>query len=265
MIEDAPTADGTSDATDTAHLAVFGGSTALMLGLSEWTWTSPRDGVTDAPGYSRLGCGILTDGVRAGPSIERPAPAVDLDPERGSSRPPIECTDWQAEWSRAVTRNGVDIALVLFGAWDASDWKLDGDDEWRTVGDAVIDTLVRERLAEGIDLLVGSGAHQVILATTPTVGPGASGQARTERGVPIDHDERIHRFNELLRSVARDHPSVTLVEYGASIDALNPIESGRLMPDGVHPTDASAGEIWSDHLGPLVEDLLAGWNERDAT
>ena len=245
-------ADATAASADATHLAVFGGSTALMLGLSEWTWTNPREDLRDTSGYARLGCGVLTDGVRLTVGASDPADA-DTD---GSARPPTECVDWQSEWSKAVVDNDVDIALVLFGAWDTSDWKLDGDDQWRTVGDELIDEIVVARLREGIDVLVENGAERVLLATTPTIGPGESGRARAERAVPDDQDERTGRFNELLRTVAADHPAVSLIEYGDAIDALDPDESARLLPDGVHPTSDTSVEIWRRYLGPLVDQAL---------
>ena len=188
---------------------------------------------------------------------------VALTPEGGvwwegmTPAPPDECLDWQSHWSRAVLDNDVDVALVLFGAWDTADWLLDGDDRWRTVGDELIDAAVLEHLRNGVDELAANGAEQVILATTPRIGPGETGRARSERAVPDDQDKRTERFNELLRVVAAEHPAVTLIEYGAVLDALPDDESGRLLPDGVHPTEDTATEIWERYLGPLVDGALA--------
>lgn len=241
-------------AVDAVHLAIFGGSTALVLGLAEGDWVATRPGIDKSDGYARLGCGLLTDGARR-TFADTPDPASDE--ARDLLRPPVECLDWPTEWTNAATSNPVDVALLLFGGWDISDWQLDGDDEWRTIQDELIATAVEQRLVEGIDLLTEHGTRQVILATTPLVGPGESGRAREERSVPDDLDERTARFNDLLREVAADHPAVTLIEYGEVIDAIEPDESSRLLPDGVHPTEDTAREIWDRYLGPLVEQALA--------
>ena len=133
---------------------------------------------------------------------------------------------------------------------------LDGDDRWRTITDEVVARIVEEQLHEGIDRLTGHGVRTIILATTPTIGPGESGRVHEERLVPADQVERTRRFNDLLRAAAADRPEVQVIEYGEVIDQLAPEESGRLLPDGVHPTAASAGEIWQEHLGPLVDDVI---------
>ena len=260
-----PAADGADEdlagalagSSDALHLAVFGGSNALVLGLEEANWIDAHPDLRPANGYARLGCGLLTDGARVSTAdIQARASANDLDVDIDQLRPPVECLDWPAEWSNAVSTNGVDVALVMFGAWDTADWLLDGDDRWRTITDEVVARVVDERLREGIDRLTGHGARQVILATTPLIGPGEDGRVREERGVPQDQQDRTQRFNDLLRAVAAERTDVSVIEYGEVIDALDPEESGRLLPDGVHPTAESAGEIWQRHLGPLVDDVI---------
>lgn len=256
-----PTADDVADerdeSADALHLAVFGGSTALVFGLEEPNWVASRPDLRPVDGYARLGCGLLTDGARVSSAdVQARASANDIDVDIDQLRPPVECLDWPSAWSDAASTSGVDVALVMFGAWDTADWLLDGDDRWRTITDEVVAGIVEEQLREGIDRLTGHGVRQVILATTPSIGPGESGRVHEERLVPADQDERTRRFNDLLRAVATDRPDVRVIEYGEVIDQLEPEESGRLLPDGVHPTAASAGEIWQQHLGPLVDDVL---------
>ena len=232
---------------------MFGGSTALVLGLAEPDWTVSRDDLEKADGYARLGCGLITEGARITTADSQVRDTHDVE----LLRPPVECTDWPSEWSNAVGANRVDVALLLFGAWDTADWLLDGDDQWRTIGDDVIAAQVEARLNEGIDVLTAGGTRQIIVATTPHIGPGETGRARSELDVPEDQDERTDRFNDLLRAVAAERSDVALIEYGEHIDQLDEAESGRLLPDGVHPTEETAREIWRDHLGPLVDGALA--------
>ncbi len=246
---------GTEPQPGAARLGVFGGSSALVLGLAAGYWTETRDDIDVADGYARLGCGLLTDGARVSPLDPEGRAKVGTD-DTSMLRPPVECLDWPSRWSDATRTNDVDVALVLLGTWDTADWFLDDDHVWRTIEDPVIEQATRARLIEAIDELTASGSHQVILASIPRIGPGDDGRARLVRGFPDDQDERTRQFNDLLRSVADERDDVGFVDFGDSMDALSPEESGRLLPDGVHATPDTAPEVWQSILGPLVAEAM---------
>jgi hypothetical protein len=92
----------------------------------------------------------------------------------------------------------------------------------------------------------------VLIATTPAVGPGASGRARAERGLRADHARRVEIYNSLVRSVAASNDRVDVLEYGALIDGLDAETSAAWLPDGIHPTDAASLTVWDQLIGPAV-------------
>ncbi len=231
--------------------ALFGGSTAVMLGGRVWDWASTSSAVRPVPGSSQLGCGLLTGGERV---FGRAA-----DGSLEYARPDDYCFGWEQRWADSVTEHGTQLAVVLTGVWDTADWRLDGEDAWRSIGDPYFDQLVRERLRLAVDVLNSRGAY-VLLGTTPQVGFGSDGTARTGRGIGDDHADRIALYNELVREVAEQHPMVGVVDYGAFIDGLGPERSAQWLPDGIHPTREHALEIWQTFLGPAVEDVAARWH-----
>ncbi len=231
-----------------ARLAMFGGSTAVMLGAAAWPWSDSSSALRPVPGLSQLGCGLLTDGERVF--------ARNADGSLDSSPPDDYCLEWAPNWSAALEREHANIALLMAGVWDTADWRFPGDEAWRTIGDADFDAMLRSRMAAAIETLA-AGDRTVVVATTPVVGSGRDGTAWTNRGLGDDHPERVARFNALLHEVAAEHPGTWVLDYGAYVDAMTPEESAVRFPDGIHPTETAALDIWREFLGPSLEGIVA--------
>lgn len=230
-------------------VAMFGGSTAVMLGGRIWDWTLESAYSRAVPGYSRLGCGLLTDGERVF--------ATSADGRVESGRPDPHCLGWEQTWRAAADENDVDVALVLVGVWDTADWRLDGEDDWASITQPRLAGEVRSRLERAVDLFIERGTY-VVLATTPEVGPGRDGRAREQRALGDDHGARVAAFNQIVREVADGREQATVIEYGRFIDELGPEVSSTWLPDGIHPTPPVALEIWRSFLGPAMDEVVAG-------
>ncbi len=232
-----------------AAVGLFGGSTAAVLGAAAHDWTPSTPNLRSVAGSARLGCGLLTEGARV----------HGIDPLTGQALvdPPDDyCLDWAQSWASTVEAAGAQVALMVGGVWDTTDWQLPGEEGWRSIRDEPVAHTVKERLALAADLLAERGAH-VALATTPLVGEGATGDVRQRRGLGDDHAERVRIYNELVVEVAGERPHVSVVDYGTFIDQLDPNTSRHWLPDGIHPTPQAALEIWSSFLGPQLEALTS--------
>jgi peptidoglycan/LPS O-acetylase OafA/YrhL len=110
------------------------------------------------------------------------------------------CDGWQDEWARAA--DGVDVALVVIGAWDVFD-VVDGDTVYEfdsPEGDA----LFVGNLTSGIDAMLAEGANVGLLEVAcmrPQDVEGAGVRALPERG----DDDRVAHVNALLRQVAASY------------------------------------------------------------
>ncbi len=245
--EPAATVDEAVVADPRERLAMFGGSTAVMLGAAAWPWSETSTVVRPVPGLAQLGCGLLTDGERVH--------GRTADGSLEYSPPHDYCLDWAPNWSAALEREKASVALLMAGVWDTADWRLPGQDTWLTIGDPWFDLALRDRMSVAIDTLA-AGDRTVVLATTPVVGPGRDGTAQANRGLGPDHPDRVARFNELLHDVANQHPGTWIIDYGAFVDSLDPADSATRFPDGIHPTEEAALQIWIDFLGPALEGIV---------
>ena len=113
-----------------------------------------------------------------------------------------------------------------------------------TLSEAELDNLVASRMA-----------RQTLLTRTKAPAFRAVIHEMALR-VPAGAPGVMKRQLQQLTTMA-ERPNVEIVEYGEVIDGLDAEESGRLLPDGVHPTDRTAGEIWERYLGPLVDHALS--------
>jgi peptidoglycan/LPS O-acetylase OafA/YrhL len=238
-------------ATEPLNVALFGGSTAVSVGPAGIDWSTEHPGLAVVPGYSRLGCGMVTDGVRVH--------AVESDGSPKADPPDAYCQQWPVRWSAAVMANDVDVAVVMTGVWETADWQLGvaeaTGDEFVSIGDPVFDAHLTDRLVTAMSSLRDRGAT-VVLTTTPVVGTGADGRVHLERNLGPDHPARVAAYNDLLRRVAAETEGVELVEYGAWVDALTPEQRAVAMPDGIHPTRETADRLWLELLGPAVDQAL---------
>jgi peptidoglycan/LPS O-acetylase OafA/YrhL len=183
-----------ADAGLPRRLVVVGDSQAHALAINLPDGIDDTFDVTDG---SVEGCSVYDQGT-----IKTEREGVHLSFSR--------CDGWQDEWADAVDRADADIALVVLGAWDVFDFKLDdgtdlefGSPEW--------DEYVTDDLQSGIDALVATGTRVALLEAAcmrPEDVAGAGAPALPERG----DDDRIAHVNELWRQVADANPgTVTFV------------------------------------------------------
>jgi peptidoglycan/LPS O-acetylase OafA/YrhL len=118
------------------------------------------------------------------------------------------CDGWQREWADAAA--GVDVALVVVGAWDVFD-VVDGD-ERHAFGTPSGDEFFAAGLRSGIDAMLAEGVNVGLLEAAcmrPVDVDGAGVRALPERG----DDARIAHLNEVMRSVAAEYgPEVRVIE-----------------------------------------------------
>lgn len=227
------------------NVAVFGGSTAVLLDLGSGDWMRASDGLAIRPGVVKFGCGIIRDGQRV----------VEWDPQTWT---PVvadvsggDCARWPETWPYVAQLAEVDVALVVLGVWDTLDFVFD-DLGHTHVGDPAFDARLRTELSTAVERLRSAGVRQVQLATTPVIGRGESGRVWEQRELDDDHPRRVAAFNDVLRSVADEHPDVVVIDYGAHVDNLDAERRDALLPDGVHPTQDTAATLWEEFLGPAV-------------
>jgi peptidoglycan/LPS O-acetylase OafA/YrhL len=229
------------------NIGVYGGSTGVLLGAAMFDFADQTPGLRAVPAWSHYGCGFLTAGQRTGRAS---------DGTLSKNRPDPECDGWEQGWLEATRDHQVQVALVVTGVWETTDWDLDGHTGSTAIGDPEFDELLRSDIAQVFDDLAALGTR-VIVATAPNIGPGSTGHARADRGLPEDHPNRVEVYNRLLRDIAASRHDVTVIDYGAYIDSFSPGQSASWLPDGIHPTDPAARQIWSGYLGAAIDDAIA--------
>jgi peptidoglycan/LPS O-acetylase OafA/YrhL len=118
------------------------------------------------------------------------------------------CDGWQQKWADAAS--GVDVALVVVGAWDVFD-VVDGDQRY-AFGTPDGDQHFASGLRSGIDAMLAEGTNVGLLEVAcmrPVDVKGAGVRALPERG----DDARVAHLNEVMRSVAAGYgPEVQVIE-----------------------------------------------------
>ena len=232
---------------DEVRIGLFGGSTSVVLGALGDDFAARSPLIDLQPGYARLGCGLLTEGERVHGRTPQGEPAFAPTDDY--------CLGWDVRWPAVVVEQDLDLAVIMTGVWETADWRLPGRDGVVAIGDPEVDARLLSALTTAIDAVHAQGAG-VVLVTTPEIGLGADGQAREKRSIGPDHAERVARYNALLRFVAGARADVALVDYGATIDGLTDAERAELLPDGIHPTEAGARQLWDDSFGPALEQVV---------
>jgi lysophospholipase L1-like esterase len=216
---------------------VFGDSTALLTGGGLDVWAQQTGAVEVDIAGTALGCGIMRGGRYRVPGY----------PE---GPPRDECNNWPARWAKTLVDRPADVALVLVGTWDVTDHQPPGDSTWRAPGDPVFDAWLKREMLTVVDQLsplVGT----VVWLTCPLIDFGLTPNGISPRYAMSDPG-RMVRFNELLREVAAERPSLVVVDYAGFLGTAPGGELDRTMrPDGVHLTDAAALQV-AQWLGPQL-------------
>jgi hypothetical protein len=219
----------------------------VSLGAVSYDWAAGNPALRMAGGSSQLGCGVVTEGQRG---------VAPRDGHPADVRAPDDyCYRWQTRWPQVAAQGDVRLAVVLGGVWETADWQLAGTERWTSLTDRTFADLVHAKLTEATGILAADGRH-ALLATTPLIGPGRSGNVAAERGLAADYPQRVDIYNQLVRAVADADDRVDVVEFGAYIDSLDLVTNVDWLPDGIHPTASAALAIWEQFLGPAVTQAL---------
>ncbi len=192
-------------------LLVVGDSVALTLGIGLQEVGLPHKLYT--VNEAQMGCGIIHGGqfVKDG-NVETINSYCDQAPK----------------WAASVQNLRPDLALLLVGAWDAYDRRIDG----RAVDFASpeSDALLRANLQAGVDALSSAGAT-VVVATVPHYENRYVVNRPPEFRSAFD-PWRVDHLNALIREIAAANPdTVEVVDLQAY---LAPPERRVLLEDGVH-------------------------------
>lgn len=217
---------------------LLGDSVAVSLGVGLERVAAEGTGLM-VVNRSTLGCGMLRRGeVEIGREL-------NLQGEN--------CNDWNGRWLTYVDEFRPDVVVLLTGAWDLLDRKI--DNVWYSPGDVGFDRYFLSELDQATQLLASRGARVVLLTTPFFNRPELVGQ--TGREWPEYEPWRVDRINALFRDFLVAHPArYTLIDlnrfvspHGRFTDTLDGV---HLRPDGVHFTLEGAVYV-SRWLAPQLE------------
>ncbi len=221
-----------------AHVLVLGDSVATTLGAGLDQVAAGDPDITVA-NRATLGCGMLRRGeINMG---------LQLYEQAG------ECNDWTDRWLTNIDEYQPNVVVLLTGAWDLLDRKIDG--QWYSPGDVGFDRYFLSELDQATQLLASRGSKVVILTTPFFSRPELVGE--TGHDWPEYDPWRVDRINALYRDFLVAHPDrYTLIDLnryvspgGKFTDTLNGI---HIRADGVHFTLEGATYV-SQWLAPQLE------------
>jgi peptidoglycan/LPS O-acetylase OafA/YrhL len=203
---------------------IVGDSVAMSLGYQLST-TGPFRVETTA----LLGCGLMRGQIY---SDGAPRPTSD------------DCDAWPATWQQRVDQMQPDIAVILVGAWELFDRKVDG--QMLSFGSPEFEARLRAEMDLAISVLQSHGA-EVVLLTSPCFRPLDGDLA--DWGEERSDDSRVDWLNRLYRSYATTNlGSVQVADLHGLLcpngEYLTELEGHPLRFDGVHLTPPAADLTW---------------------
>lgn len=222
----------------------IGDSTALATGagVNDWAFDTKTMRVlgwsSDANHW--LGCGVVQAGfVRYGGEISAAA---------------HECGDIDQEWADDLDVTRPNAVVLQFGPWDVADHLLPGDVVWRGPGDPIYDSQLFAAKVAITKVSLERHITTIWLTSPQIVVPGVG----VPVGTPLPEDEpaRMNRFNQQLRTLARQEPGVQIIDLAGFVKRWPGGEADpTLRPDGIHFTFASA-RLVANWLGPEILGVL---------
>ena len=166
------------------RLVIVGDSQAHSLASNKPSGIEKTFVVTDG---SIDGCGIYDRGVGVGGT-------------NGNFRRNFaNCVGFEKSWTKSATKAQADVALVVLGAWEVLDLKINSFT--LVVNTPPADTMFRTQMKRGIDALRATGATVALLEVAcmrPVDSKGGPVPALPQRG----DDTRTRHLNDLLREIA---------------------------------------------------------------
>jgi hypothetical protein len=167
------------------------------------------------------GCGIYDRGVGVGGT-------------NGNFRRNFaNCVGFEKSWAKSATKAKADVALVVIGAWEVLDLKINGFTFAFNTSPA--DTMFRTQMKRGIDALRSTGATVALLEVAcmrPVDSKGGPVPALPQRG----DDARTRHLNDLMREIAAPEDDGVFFISGPKEWCTDPTISTSLSYrwDGVH-------------------------------
>ena len=199
-------------------LLIVGDSQAHSLAVNKPSGMEKTFVVADG---SIDGCGIYDRGVGVGGT-------------NGNFRRNFaNCVGFEKSWAKSATKARADVVLVVIGAWEVLDLKINGFTF--AFNTAPADTMFRTQMKRGIDALRATGATVALLEVAcmrPVDSKGGPVPALPQRG----DDMRTRHLNDLLREIAAPEDDGVFFVSGPKEWCNDPKVSTSLSYrwDGVH-------------------------------
>jgi peptidoglycan/LPS O-acetylase OafA/YrhL len=204
------------------RVAVFGDSTGFAIAIPLLFHLESTGMGRASLSVAELGCGLMRKGI--------------YRVRKRKLTRPEHCVDRDEAWAEAIARGNPDIAVVSEGPWEVGDRKLPDDEQWRHVGDPVLDAYLRQEMLGAVDLLAARGTR-VIWLTSPDIELRQTHTGRPPNPpYPGSDPARMARFNELVSELPTLRPGlVRVVDLAAYMRARpnGPLDPDY-RPDGTH-------------------------------
>ena len=186
------------------------------------------------------GCGIYDRGVGVGGT-------------NGNFRRNFaNCVGFEKSWAKSATKAKADVALVVIGAWEVLDLKINGFTFG--VNSLPADTMFRTQMKRGIAALRATGATVALLEVAcmrPVDSKGGPVPALPQRG----DDTRTGHLNDLLREIAAPEDDGVFFISGPKEWCADPKISTSLSYrwDGVHAYKPGAKLIFETIANSILQ------------
>ncbi len=218
-------------------MVVVGDSQAHALAINKPSGIEKTFVVADG---SIDGCGVYDRGVGVGGT-------------NGNFRRNFaNCVGFEKSWAKSATKAKADVALVVIGAWEVLDLKINGFTF--AFNTAPADTIFRTQIKRGIDALRATGATVALLEVAcmrPVDSKGGPVPALPQRG----DDSRTGHLNDLLREIAAPEDDGVFFVSGPKEWCSDPKISTSLSYrwDGVHAYKPGAKLIFETIANSILQ------------
>jgi peptidoglycan/LPS O-acetylase OafA/YrhL len=213
-----PSTTSTTIAKLPRKMVIVGDSQAHALAINKPSGMEKTFVIADG---SIDGCGVYDRGVGVGGT-------------NGNFRRNFaNCVGFEKSWAKSATKAKADVALVVIGAWEVLDLKINSFAFAFNTSPA--DTMFRTQMQRGIDALRATGATVALLEVAcmrPVDSKGGPVPALPQRG----DDARTRHLNDLLREIAAPEDDGVFFVSGPTEWCTDPTISTSLSYrwDGVH-------------------------------
>ena len=218
-------------------LVIVGDSQAHALAINKPSGIEKTFAITDG---SIDGCGVYDRGVGVGGT------------SGNFRRNFANCVGFEKSWAKSATKARADVALVVIGAWEVLDLKINSFTFAMNTSPA--DTIFRTQMKRGIDALRATGATVALLEVAcmrPVDSKGGPVPALPQRG----DDMRTSHLNDLLREIAAPEDDGVFFVSGPKEWCSDPKISTSLSYrwDGVHAYKPGAKLIFETIANSILQ------------